>query len=161
MILPPPPPFEEPPSLANRSWNDSVCEVLFNNSAPSERGMHEQSVLIRTRELLTRFRKDWILSQDDPHTGHIIRANIEQQLSKLDRWLFPNIVGSRLSGENVLILARFVDGSIQVRREWLTHMPGLQYRNEELNRGRNWAGLLRPEALDLLTRAIQQEKLTG
>ncbi|OXR48588.1 hypothetical protein PuT2_11480 [Pusillimonas sp. T2] len=160
-MLPPPPTFDQPASLARRLWADPVSEVLFNSAAPSERGLHEQAVLIRTREVLTRYRKDWILSQEDPQTGHIIRSNISSQLVKLDRWLFPNIVGSRLSGECVLELAKFIDFSVQVRDQWLEHMPGLRYRNEELKRGKNWSALLRPDALGLLTQAILKEKAIG
>ncbi|RIY41067.1 hypothetical protein [Neopusillimonas maritima] len=160
-MLPDPPSFDPQAPAVTRRWSDPVSEVMYNSAAPSERGMHENVVLIRVRDLINQFHKNWLLSEDDTMTGHIVRADIAKKLNKLDKWLFPNIVGSRLSGEAVLEIAKLVDNATAVRRTWLEVMPGLDFRNEELNRGRNWSALLRPEALKLLTDAINREKAKG
>ena len=124
--------------------SDSLSDTLFNQEPPISRHILERKLRLRVRGF-------WHDLKVRVENGEVSEAGAERRLRALDK-----AIAGKLSGQNVLALARDAEESY---KNWIVYMPNLlALRYEELRVARLWSALLNPEALTRLRTAIQMER---
>lgn len=124
--------------------SDEMATTLYGNQEPHIR---------RTRmELKIRQRAtDYLLHLYQQQENAVMSmAVIEPKLERLDDWIH-----NKLSGENMLALARTIESQMTDFVMYLPKFMGVRY--EELKLARLWSALLNPESLARLTHSIRAD----
>lgn len=126
---------------------DRLALTLFDQEAPISRHLYERKLRLSARLFLEQV-------QQLQEVGAVSPGWVRERLARLDEWM-----AGRLSGQNVLALAREVE---LMCPDWVALLPRLlASRYEELRVARLWAALLNPEALYRLRAAIEDERGIG